>query len=257
TLFTPSSIRERASVATPLSSDLSSWLLAPEPDSRLQARLSRYYRHWLAFRRNTLAMSGLFIVLFLVFVAVIAPLVAPLSAATHQMLTSRLQPPSLEHFFGTDELGRDIFLRIIYGARITLVIVSMVALIVLPIGLGIGTISGYFGGPVDAVLMRITDIFLAFPRLVLALALAAALGPSIENAVIAIALTAWPPYARLARAETLALRQADFIAATRLAGASNLRLLTQHIMPLALPSLIVRVALDMAGIILTAAGLGF
>jgi peptide/nickel transport system permease protein len=244
-------------MATFLSSELSSWLLTSEPDSRLQARLGRYYRHWLAFRRNTLAMSGLFIVSFLVLVALIAPLVAPLNEATHQMLTSRLQPPSRDHFFGTDELGRDIYLRIIYGARITLVIVTMVAGIVLPLGLGIGTISGYFGGAVDAVLMRITDIFLAFPRLVLALALAAALGPSIENAVIAIALTSWPPYARIARAETLTIRGMDYILATQLQGASSLRIVFRYIVPLCLPSVIIRLTLDMSGIIITAASLGF
>jgi peptide/nickel transport system permease protein len=126
-----------------------------------------------------------------------------------------------------------------------------------PIGLAGRRVSGYAGGWVDAVLMRITDIFLAFPKLVLALAFVAALGPGIENAIIAIAITSWPPYARIARAETLTVRNSDYIAAVKLMGASQLRIVLRHVMPLCISSLIVRVTLDMAGIILTAAGLGF
>jgi ABC-type phosphate transport system permease subunit len=145
----------------------------------------------------------------------------------------------------------------IHGSRITLYVVVLVAVLAAPIGLLVGTVAGYAGGWVDAVLMRITDIFLAFPRLILALAFVAALGPGIENAVIAIAITSWPPYARIARAETLTIRQADYIAAVRLIGASPWRIVLRHIMPLCLSSVIVRVTLDMAGIILTAAGLGF
>jgi ABC-type phosphate transport system permease subunit len=143
------------------------------------------------------------------------------------------------------------------GSRITLFVVVLVAVLAAPIGLLVGTVAGYAGGWVDAVLMRITDIFLAFPRLILALAFVAALGPGIENAVIAIAITSWPPYARIARAETLTIRQADYIAAVQLIGASPWRIVLRHIMPLCVSSVIVRVTLDMAGIILTAAGLGF
>ena len=183
------------------------WLLDPAPASRRQARLGRWYRAWLGLCRNGLAMTGLVIVLALVVVAILAPLFADHAAAFTQTLEDRLQPMSWAHPFGTDELGRDIYARVIFGSRITLTIVALVSVIVVPVGLGIGLPAGYFGGWIDAVLMRITDIFLAFPRLVLALAFAAALGPGIENAVIAISLTAWPPYARLARAETLTRRQ--------------------------------------------------
>ena len=175
-----------------------------------------------------------------------------------QDLGNRLAPLGSEgHILGTDSLGRDILSRLIYGARITLYIVALVALIAPIVGLLVGTVSGYIGGWVDIVLMRITDIFLAFPRLVLALAFVAALGAGIENAVLAISLTAWPPYARIARAETLTIRSSDYIAAIRLQGAGALRIITQHIWPLCISSLIVRVTLDMAGIILAAAGLGF
>jgi peptide/nickel transport system permease protein len=161
------------------------------------------------------------------------------------------------HWFGTDDQGRDIFSRILHGAGITLTVVVMVAVLAAPIGLLVGTVSGYAGGRIDAVLMRVTDIFLAFPRLILALAFVAALGPGIENAVIAIAITSWPPYARIARAETLTIRRAEYIEAVRLMGAGPWRIIWRHVMPLCLSSVIVRVTLDMAGIILTAAGLGF
>jgi peptide/nickel transport system permease protein len=135
--------------------------------------------------------------------------------------------------------------------------VVLVAAIAAPIGLVVGTAAGYLGGVVDAVLMRVTDVFLAFPSLILALAFVAALGPGIENAIIAIALTSWPPYARLARAETLTIRNSDYIAVARMQGAGTWRILVGHVMPLCVASVIVRVTLDMAGIILTAAGLGF
>jgi peptide/nickel transport system permease protein len=232
------------------------WLLAPTPGSRLQSRLGQAYLRWLAFRSNPLACVGLAIVVALLLLALLAPLVAthdPLA----QSLARRLQPPSAEHFLGTDSLGRDIFSRIVHGARITLLVVLVVVVTVGPIGLLVGTAAGYAGGALDTVLMRVTDIFLAFPRLILALAFVAALGPGIENAVIAIAFTAWPPYARVARAEAMVIRNADYIAATRLQGASPVRIVLRHVMPLCVPSLIVRSTLDMAGIILTAAGLGF
>lgn len=167
------------------------------------------------------------------------------------------QPPSAAHWFGTDQLGRDILSRLIDGARITLSIAILVVVVVVPIGLLIGTVAGFFGGWIDNVLMRVTDIALAFPKIVLALAFAAAVGPGVINAVIAISITAWPAYARLARAETLRLVDADFIHVARLQGASRARILLRYIVPLCSSSVIVRATLDMAGIILTVAGLGF
>ena len=140
---------------------------------------------------------------------IVASLAAPLLALqdpSAQDLAGRLAPPSSAHWFGTDELGRDIYARILYGGRVTLGMVVAVVLLVAPIGLAVGSVAGYLGGMADRVLMRVTDVFLAFPRLVLALAFVAALKPGITSAVIAIALTAWPPYARLARAETLTVR---------------------------------------------------
>ncbi|MGC9369970.1 MAG: ABC transporter permease [Paracoccaceae bacterium] len=236
---------------------LREWLLTDTPHSRLQARLSALYHGWLSFRSNHLAMFGLAILLFLLAVAALAPLLAPQDPFT-QDLANRLKPIGTEgHVLGTESLGRDILSRLIYGSRITLYIVTLVALIAPLAGLLVGTVSGYAGGWIDIALMRITDIFLAFPRLVLALAFVAALGAGIENAVLAISLTAWPPYARIARAETLTIRNSDYISAVRLQGAGPIRIITKHIWPLCISSLIVRVTLDMAGIILAAAGLGF
>jgi peptide/nickel transport system permease protein len=238
-------------------SELTTWLMSDRPASRRQAALGRAYAGWRNFARNRLAMVGLFIVLALIVIAALAPLLAPHSATVGDLGNARLLPPSATHWFGTDDQGRDILSRLMHGARITLVVVVLVAVLAAPIGLLVGTAAGYAGGWVDAVLMRITDIFLAFPRLILALAFVAALGPGIENAVLAIAITSWPPYARIARAETLSIRQADYISAVRLLGASPTRIVLRHIMPLCVSSVIVRVTLDMAGIILTAAGLGF
>jgi peptide/nickel transport system permease protein len=238
------------------SNGLRAWLLSPSPKSTTQARCQRSYLGWLAFRANPIAMTGLFIIGALLFAAIFAPLLTS-SNGLEPELENRLQFFSADHWLGTDQLGRDIYDRIIWGSRITLYIVGLVSIIVVPIGLAIGTIAGYLGGWVDNVLMRFTDIFLAFPRLILALALVAALGPGLENAVLAIALTTWSPYARIARAEVLTIRKAEFILAAQAQGASTFRILRRHIVPMCLSSVIVRLTLDMAGIILTAAGLGF
>lgn len=233
------------------------WLLTDRPQSRMQARLGRAYVAWRRFTANRLAVIGLVIILGLVVLAAFAPLLAPHSPYIGDLAKARLLSPGPGHWLGTDDQGRDILSRLIYGSRLTLQVVLLVAIIAAPIGLLVGTVAGYAGGWVDAVLMRITDIFLAFPKLVLALAFVAALGPGIGNAIIAIAITSWPPYARIARAETLTVRNSDYILAVQLMGASPWRIVLRHIMPLCISSLIVRVTLDMAGIILTAAGLGF
>lgn len=235
---------------------LSAWLHAPVPQSPAQARAQQAWRKWRRLTRNPPAMFGFCVIVAFILIALFAPLLA-----THdiyaQDLVTRLQSPSAAHWLGTDELGRDIYSRLVYGTRITLYIVSLTAVIAAPIGLLAGTTAGYFGGWTDIVIMRIVDVFLAFPSLILALAFVAALGPGIGNAVIAIALAAWPPIARLARAETLSVRKSDFIAAVRLQGASPPRIILRHIVPICLSSVTVRITLNMASIILTAAGLGF
>ena len=232
------------------------WLLTDEPESRSQAAWGRRYRLWLQFRRNPMAMAGLIVAVLLVVLSLAAPLLATYDPAV-QSLRDRLQPPSAAHWLGTDELGRDVYSRLLFGGRVTLGMVVSVVLLVAPFGLVVGCVAGYAGGIVDRIVMRVTDIFLAFPQLILALAFVAALKPGVTSTVLAIALTAWPPYARLARAETLGFRQTDFVAAIRLTGASPGRVVLRHIVPLCLQSLVVRVTLDMSTIILTAAGLGF
>lgn len=234
------------------------YLLSDQPASRMQAGLGRAYMVWLRFCANGLALAGLGVIVALVLVAIFAELIAPHSPISGDLAGARLLPPGTgSYLLGTDDQGRDILSRLIYGSPLTLSVITLVAIIAAPLGLLVGTVAGYAGGWVDAVLMRITDIFLAFPKLVLAMAFVAALGPGIENAVLAIAITSWPAYARLARAETLGVRNSDYIAAVLLMGASPWRIVLRHVMPMCLSSLIVRVTLDMAGIILTAAGLGF
>jgi peptide/nickel transport system permease protein len=232
------------------------WLLSDAPASRAQAAWGRRFRLWQDFAANNLAMAGLIIVVVLVILAIAAPLLAPYNPAA-QELSNRLSVPTASHWLGTDELGRDVLSRLLFGARVTLGMVIAVVILVAPFGLAIGCIAGYFGGWADQALMRITDIFLAFPRLILALAFVAAIKPGITSGIIAIALTTWPPYARLARAETLTIRNTDYIAAVRLTGASSWRIILRHVVPMCLGSLIVRVTLDMSSIILFAASLGF
>jgi peptide/nickel transport system permease protein len=226
----------------------------PETSMMRYAMGTRRAGHKLA--QEPLGLAGFVILGLVVLIAIFAPLLAPYDP-TLQNLGNALQAPSAAHWAGTDEFGRDIFSRLIYGTRITIQTVLAVSLIVGPFGLIIGVVAGFFGGRIDALLMRVTDIVLSFPSLILALAFAAALGAGLNTAIIAISLTAWPPIARLARAEALVIRNTDYVAAARLYGASAWRLLFFYIAPMCIPSVVVRLTLSMAGIILTAASLGF
>ena len=205
---------------------------------------------------SPLNVVGSVIVLGLVAVAVAAPLIAPYDPL-QQALGERLQPPSARHWFGTDQFGRDIFSRVVWGTRIELQVILIVSLLGSTLGTAVGLVSGYFGRWVDEVLMRLTDVFLAFPSLVLAMAFAAALGPSLPNMILAIAVVTWTPYARLVRGETLRLKTMEFVEAARAAGAPTWRILVHHILPQTLPVVLVQVTLRMGTVILTAAGLGF
>lgn len=234
----------------------SAWLTSEAPATRTQARLGAVYRATARLLRNPIGMGGLVLVGMMVLVALSASWI-PLADPLHQSLGERLLPPSSDHWFGTDTLGRDILARVIFGARPTLMIVALVLLATVPFGILIGATAGLWGGWLDAALMRLADIFMAFPRLILAIAVAAAVSAGLWTAVIAVALTGWPPYARIARAEIAAVRHADFIQAARALGISPLRLLLRHTLPLCLPSAVVRAALDAPGIVLITAGLGF
>lgn len=232
------------------------WLTTDSPTSLLQARINAVYRFCrLLFRYNTTKIA-IIIILGLIFIALFAPWLAPYSPS-QQCLVERLQSISIYHLFGTDELGRDIFSRVIYGSRYALYVVGLVSILVVPIGLIIGVTAGYVGGLLDLIIIRIIDIFLAFPRLILALAFVAALGPGINNAILAIVFTAWAPYARLARAQTLFIAKSEFITAIKLQGASSVRILFIHILPLCVNATMVQASLDMSGFILSVAGLGF
>lgn len=228
----------------------------PEVTASAHSRLAGVRRFARTWRRSPLNVAGSMLVLGLLVVAITAPLLAPYDPV-EQNLNERLQPPGPAHWFGTDQFGRDIFSRVVYGTRVELQVILIVSLLSGTTGTLIGLVSGYFGGWADEVLMRLTDMFLAFPSLVLAMAFAAALGPSLPNMMLAIALVTWTPYARLVRGETLRLKAMDFVEAARASGASAGRIILLHILPQVLPIMLVQLTLRMGTIILTAASLGF
>ena len=206
--------------------------------------------------RAPAAAVALVVLLLVVLAVIAAPWLAPYDPLA-QDIGHRLLRPSAAHLLGTDGLGRDVLSRLIYGGRPTLGFAAAVALVTVPAGLAVGIVSGYFGGWVERMFMGLTDIVMAFPRLVLALAFVGLLGPGLLNGALALMLTGWPAYARLARAETLMLRRSDYLAAAEMQGIVGVRLLWGHVLPSCLPAAQVRVSLDLASIILAAAGLGF
>jgi peptide/nickel transport system permease protein len=212
-----------------------------------------------ALGRQPLMAVGLGIIVVLVLIAIFAPLIAPhpgdAGNVTHP--TETLLKPGGSHLLGTDQLGRDVLTRVLYGARTSLLIVVVVLAISALIGVPLGIVAGATGGWVDDVIMRITDVFLAFPALLLALALATVLSPSAEHAALAIAVTWWPWYARLARGSALAIAQRGYVEAARALGVPRWKVLARHVLPNALPPTIVQLSLDAAGIMLTAAALSF
>lgn len=206
--------------------------------------------------RNPLTLTGGAIIFALILTAFIAPYIAPHDPfATNPM--QKLLPPSTKHLMGTDGLGRDVLSRVLFGARISVWIAFLILLIAGTIGTIVGLVAGYLGGFWDNLLMRITDIFMAFPQLILAMAVAAALGPSLTNVVLAISFGAWTVFARLARSRAIAVREEDYVEAAKAAGAGSLRILFVHVLPMVLSPVIIQGTLSMGGIILTAAGLGF
>jgi peptide/nickel transport system permease protein len=212
-----------------------------------------------AVRGNPLLVAGLLLATALVVIAIFAPLIAPYpgdaGSATHPV--ESFLPPSSHHWFGTDDVGRDVFSRVVYGARISLSVAALVIAFSCIVGIPLGIAAGYFGGIVDDVLMRVTDIFLAFPALLLALALASVLTPSVGNATLAIAVTWWPWYARLARGQAASVAGRPYIESCRALGISPLRTLFRHVLPNSVTPVIVQASLDVGGVILTAAALSF
>ncbi|RLC39589.1 MAG: D,D-dipeptide ABC transporter permease [Candidatus Nealsonbacteria bacterium] len=208
------------------------------------------------WKSTPLAMIGTVLIIIFLGIAILAPLLTSYNP-TAQNMNERLLAPSSQHIFGTDQYGRDVFSRVVYGTRVEVWIIFVVSIISIIIGLIVGIIAGYFGGVADEVLMRITDMFLAFPRLVLAMVLTAALGPNLTNTMIAIALVDWTIYARLGRAEAMKVKSQPYIEAIRAMGANDLRIIVFHVLPMSISPVIVQLTLRMGTIILTAAGLGF
>lgn len=208
------------------------------------------------FKQNAASIIGELLVVLVVIIGIFGPYVAPYDPIQPDPAL-RLQPPNAEHIFGTDELGRDLFSRLLFGARNTLITVAFVLFLVAALGLPLGALAGYLGGWIDEVIMRIGDLVLAFPALVLAMALVVAMGPSLTTAMIAVALVRWPRYARLIRAQVMSYKNRPFVEAARAAGASDWRILTRHILPNSLDPVMVRATVDAGFIILTTASLSF
>lgn len=205
--------------------------------------------------KQPLAVVGLVIIAAWAVVAVFAPLVAPHNPLGQQFAI--LSPPSGAHWFGTDELGRDVLSRVVYGARISMPLAVLLVAAAMVIGSVLGGIAGFLGGWVDGLIMRIADLVFAFPGIILALAIAAALGPELRNAVIAVVVVSWPPYARLVRSLVLSARSSQYVAASRLLGASGLRTLAVDVRPNAAGPVLVMAALDVGNAVLLLSGLSF
>lgn len=233
---------------------ISIWLQVKREEYQARAKEFRFtlYR----VKKSPLTIIGFIFILLVTCVAIFAPWIA-----THNPLATdisrKLEPPSLSHLFGTDQLGRDIFSRIVYGSRISLQAGITIVGIAMVVGILLGSVAGYFGGWIDEAITRVTDIFLSLPSLVLALAVAAALGPSLINAVIALSAVWWPWYTRLVRGQILSIKENPYVEAARAAGASNLRIIFLHVLPNCISPIVVLATLDLGFAILTAAGLSF
>jgi len=219
-------------------------------------KLSSFHEFGKALKKNPLSLGGLGVIVALIITAVVAPYVAPYDPYTTEPL-KKLGELSFSHPLGTDQLGRDVLSRLLYGARISLWIAIIVAGLAGVTGTVIGILCGYFGGGIDNLLMRVTDMFMAFPQLILAMAISAALGPSLQNVVIAISMTEWTFFARLARSRAIAVREEGFVEAARAMGTGQWRILFRHVLPMCISPVIIQTTLEMGGIIRTAASLGF
>jgi peptide/nickel transport system permease protein len=231
-----------------------------ETDTDVAALESRRGSHvWHVISRDPLAMASVVIIVVFLLIAIFAPLIAPYpeQGAGKSSPDTLFLPPSAEHPFGTDELGRDVLSRVIYGARPAFIVPLIVVIAAVAIGAPLGAIAGYKGGWVDEVIMRITDLFLAFPSLLLAMAITAALGRGLENAAIALVISWWPWYARLVRGIAAGLRERPFVEAAQAVGVKEGVIITRHILPNSISPILVQVTVDMGTVILVAGGLAF
>jgi len=217
------------------------------------ARLSEWIQLIL---QNKYSRAGFFIILFIVILAIGAPIIAPKHYAEVD-LKNRLQPPSLQHLFGTDELGRDVFSRVVYGARIALWVGILVVTIEAAIGVTLGILAGYYGGKIDKVISAITDMVWAFPPLVLALGVVTLIGPGLVNVVTAVAIVSWPTFTRIVRAKVQSLVNREFVLAARAIGESDLSIMLRYILPNVVPTIIVIATLSIPSAILSTTALSF
>jgi ABC-type dipeptide/oligopeptide/nickel transport systems, permease components len=224
-------------------------ILLEKPESQIKEM-------WESLRENTAAVVGLVIILFLLLVAILGPYIMPYDPNYSDMTKSFLKP-SVQHWFGTDQLGRDIFSRIIAGTRISLSVGLSAVAIALAIGVVLGSIAGYFGGKADIIIMRFMDMMLAIPSILLAIAFMAALGKGIDKAIIAIGIVSIPEYARIVRGSILSVKENDYVQAARVIGNKNSRIIFRHILPNVLSSIVVRATLGISTAVLDTAALGF
>lgn len=228
----------------------------PERAERDGSSRDSLRRFWRAYRKSPIAVAGLVIVVIFVLMAIFGPMLAPKSP-TETDLGALLLPPGPGHWLGTDDTGMDILSRVLYGARIDLVSALVIVCVAGVFGTLVGAAAGWSSRLTDDILMRVTDMFLAFPSLILAMAIAAVLKPSLTNALLAVSVTYWPIYARIARGQVLVLREREFIEAARAQGQPGWRIVTRHVLPNALAPLLVQATLDMGAVLLIAAGLSF
>ena len=230
--------------------------LTPSTDGDFIKKRSQVKEVWRRFCRNKQAMIGLAMLLLLIFAAVFANVIAPYDPVEQNLLI-RLQGPSAAHWFGTDELGRDIFSRILYGARISLTVGLIAVSISCVAGCALGAIAGYYGGILDTVIMRISDIMMAIPSILLNISIVAALGTGLQNVMIAIGISSVPAYCRIMRASLLSLKNQEFVDASRVAGSTDFYIIMHHIIPNSLAPLIVQATLKIGGAILSCASMSF
>lgn len=233
------------------------WIM--DTKKTLQPSLREFRLSFYLLTRNKLQLASLIIIILLILIAIFAPVIAPYPghAISETNPDDKLLPPSAQYWFGTDELGRDMLSRVIYGTRISLQTALIAVGLALLIGVPLGAIAGGLGGVVDEIIMRITDVFLSFPPLLLAIAIAAFLGPNLRNAMLAIAISWWPWYTRIIRGQAVSIRERQFVRAARAIGTPKSSIIFKHILPNTFAPVIVQASMDIGGVILTIASLSF
>lgn len=225
----------------------------------IKPKIKQFMESIYLLRKNKLTALSMYVIIAIVLIALFAPVIVPYPQhiSDEADTSNKFAPPSSQHLFGTDELGRDIFSRVIYGARVSISTAILAVGLALIVGVPLGAIAGSQGGVVDEIIMRITDMFLSFPPLLLAIAMVSLIGPSLNNAIIAIAISWWPWYTRLVRGQAISLKERKFIQAAETIGTSKVKIVVKHIIPNTIAPVIVQASMDMGGVILTVASLSF